>query len=89
MPCTGSAADARRAAAQGASDRLVTRAIRDHGHCGFAVQEEERAFADLVDWVENGHRPAGDDVLDPATVADPSFGCQFSSPGHALYAACP
>ncbi len=80
---------ARRAAAEGASDRLVTRAIRDHGHCGFAVQEEERAFADLVSWVEDGVKPAGDDILDPATVAAASFGCQFSLPGHAGYAPCP
>jgi hypothetical protein len=80
---------ARRAAEQGASDRLVTRAIRDHNHCGFAVQEEEQAFADLVDWVENGVEPAGDDVLDPATVADADFGCRFSLPGHAGYAPCP
>jgi pimeloyl-ACP methyl ester carboxylesterase len=80
---------ARRAAAEGASDRLVTRAIRDHGHCGFAVQEEEQAFADLVEWVENGIEPAGDDVLDPATVAGADFGCRFSLPGHAGFAACP
>jgi len=38
---------ARRAAAQGTSDLLVQRAIRDHGHCGFVVAEEEAAFADL------------------------------------------
>src|SRR5947209_6492498 len=79
---------ARRAAAQGASDLLVTRAIRDHNHCGFAVQEEARAFADLVNWVTNGIKPAGDDILTPATVADPKFGCQFSVPGHAGFASC-
>jgi len=80
---------ARRAAEQGRSDLLVQRAIRDHGHCGFAVQEEERAFADLVDWVESGVKPAGDDVLTPANVADANFGCQFSLPGHAGFAPCP
>ena len=79
---------ARRAAMQGASDRLVVRAIRDHGHCGFALPEEESAFADLVNWVENGVKPAGDDILDPANVADPNFGCAFSVPGHQGYAAC-
>ena len=79
---------ARRAAAEGASDLLVTRAIRDHGHCGFAVQEEEAAFAALVNWAVNGVKPAGDDILTPATVADPKFGCQFSLPGHAGFAAC-
>jgi pimeloyl-ACP methyl ester carboxylesterase len=77
-----------RAAAVGAADLLVTRAIRDHGHCGFAVQEEEAAFAALVDWVVNDVKPAGDDILNPAAVADPKFGCQFSLPGHAGYPAC-
>jgi len=80
---------ARRVAAQGRSDLLVQRAIRDHSHCGFAVQEEERAFADLVNWVEHGTTPAGDDVLTAANVANPNFGCQFTLPGHPGYAACP
>ncbi|HXG03585.1 MAG TPA: hypothetical protein VNO23_09260 [Candidatus Binatia bacterium] len=80
---------ARRAAAQGRADLLVVRAIRDHGHCAFAVAEEERAFADLVNWVVNGVKPEGDDVLDPAVVADPNFGCRFSVPGHAGYPSCP
>jgi pimeloyl-ACP methyl ester carboxylesterase len=79
---------ARRTAMQGAADRLVVRAIRDHGHCGFAVQEEAAAFADLVSWVEDGVKPAGDDILDPAKVAHPNFGCAFSLPGHAGYAPC-
>jgi pimeloyl-ACP methyl ester carboxylesterase len=79
---------ARRAAAEGASDLLVVRAIRDHGHCGFAVPEEAAAFADLVNWVDSGVRPAGDDILNPVAVADPKFGCQFSVPGHAGFAPC-
>jgi pimeloyl-ACP methyl ester carboxylesterase len=79
---------ARRVAAQGVSDRLVTRVIRDHRHCGFAPQEEAAAFADLVNWVTAGVKPAGDDVLTPSNVADPKFGCQFSLPGHPGYPAC-
>jgi pimeloyl-ACP methyl ester carboxylesterase len=79
---------ARRAAAEGAAGLLVTRAIRDHGHCGFAVVEEEQAFAALVSWVVNGVKPAGDDILTPAAVADPNFGCQFSVPGHLGFAPC-
>jgi pimeloyl-ACP methyl ester carboxylesterase len=79
---------ARRAAAHGASDLLVVRAIRDHAHCGFAEPEEAAAFADLVKWVENGVKPAGDDILTPSAVADPNFGCQFSVPGHAGFAPC-
>jgi hypothetical protein len=66
----------------------VSRVIRDHGHCGFAVPEEEAAFAALVNWVENGVKPAGDDILTPSNVADPNFGCQFTLPGHSGYAAC-
>jgi pimeloyl-ACP methyl ester carboxylesterase len=79
---------ARRAAAQGSASRLVVRAIRDHGHCGFAVPEEERAFADLVNWATNGVKPAGDDILSPSVVADSKFGCKFTLPGHQGYAAC-
>jgi pimeloyl-ACP methyl ester carboxylesterase len=79
---------ARRAAAEGASGLLVTRAIRDHNHCGFAVPEEEAAFGALVNWVVNGTKPAGDDILTPETVADSKFGCQFSVPGHAGFPAC-
>lgn len=66
---------AQRAAARGTSNLLVQRAIRDHRHCGFAVQEEEAAFAALVNWVTNGVKPAGDDILTPSAVADPKFGC--------------
>lgn len=74
---------ARRAAAQGAADRLVVRAIRDHGHCGFTVPEQATAFADLVNWVENGLKPAGDDILTPSAVENPNFGCTFTaSSGH-------
>lgn len=70
---------AARVAAHGASDRLVQRAIRDLGHCAFTGDEIITAFADLVNWVENGIKPAGDDFLDPAAVADPEFGCAFTS----------
>jgi pimeloyl-ACP methyl ester carboxylesterase len=69
---------ARRVAAAGKSDLLVSRAIRDVGHCGFTVPEQERAFADLVAWVEQGIKPAGDAILDPGAVASPAFGCQFT-----------
>jgi hypothetical protein len=80
---------ARRAAANGVGDLLVTRAIRDINHCGFATAEMERGFADLVNWVSNGVKPAGDDILAPAVVANQNFGCNFSVPGHALAPACP
>lgn len=70
---------AERVAEQGNADLLVQRAIRDTGHCGFTATEQSQAFDDLVNWVDNGVKPAGDDVLDPDAVADPAFGCQFTT----------
>ncbi len=71
-------------AANGASDLLVQRAIRGVGHCEFNGEEYVEGFSDLVNWVDNGVKPAGEDFLDPAVVADPSFGCQFSRGQHLL-----
>jgi len=68
------------AASNGDADLLVTRAIRDVRHCGFAPAELVEGFTDLVAWMEGGPRPAGDDVLDPAAVADRDFGCAFTRP---------
>ena len=70
---------ARRVAEQGASDLLVQRAIREILYCEFTQEEYITAFTDLVNWTENGVKPAGDDILDPAVVAGPNFGCQFTS----------
>lgn len=70
---------AERVEANGAGDLLVQRAIRDVGHCAFTGEEIVTGFADLVNWVENGVKPSGDDVLDAAAVADPAFGCAFTS----------
>ena len=67
-------------AANGRSHLLVQRAIRAVGHCEFSPAEVTTAFDDLVEWVENGTRPEGDDITDRATVADPTFGCRFSDP---------
>ena len=72
---------ARRVASHGKSDLLVSRAIRDISHCSFSEPERIAAFDDLVTWVEDGVRPAGDDILSRAAVADPTFGCQFTEPG--------
>ena len=41
-------------------------------------EELVTTFIDLVGWVEGGVKPAGDDVLNPAVVASPTFGCQFT-----------
>ena len=80
---------AQRVAEQGKSDLLVQRAIRGVGHCDFTPAEFVAAFADLVTWVEAGIKPAGDDWLDPAAVADPTFGCTFTDGDHFLAAPCP
>lgn len=70
---------AQRVAANGRSDLLVQRAIRGVGHCDFTANELVRGFTDLVRWVEGGVRPPGDNVLDPAIVADPNYGCAFTT----------
>lgn len=69
---------AERTEANGASDRLVTRATRGVTHCAFTEYELTRSFDDLAEWVETGVRPAGDDLLDANAVAAPDFGCAWS-----------
>ncbi len=69
---------ARRVAAKGNAHNLVQRATRDVGHCTFTPNELVQTFSDLVKWVEGGVKPAGDDVLDPAKVASPNFGCTYT-----------
>jgi dienelactone hydrolase len=53
----------RRTVAAGTDRLLVQRVVRAPGHCGFDGETRERAFDDLVAWVERGVRPEGDDVL--------------------------
>ena len=57
-------------------DLLVQRAIRAPGHCDFSEQELTRALEDLVNWVENGIKAKGEDVLGPAQ----DLGLQFTDP---------
>ncbi len=68
----------RRATVKGNDGHLVQRAIRGAGHCEFTVAEQVRGFEDLVNWVETGAKPAGDDVLTAATIAQPAYGCTFT-----------
>jgi len=63
----------------GKADLVVFGVVRDIGHCGFTLEEQEVAFGDLLNWVENGIKPAGDDVLTPAVVAADDYGCTFTS----------
>ena len=73
-----------RAEANGSDGWLVQRAIRSPGHCDYTPEEQESAFDDMVNWEQNSIKPAGDDFLDPANVADDYFGCQFSSERNGL-----
>jgi hypothetical protein len=80
---------ARRAAANGNADRLVQRAIRAPGHCGFTEEEATGAFDVLVDWETSGIVPPGDDVLDARAVADPTYGCPFTTTTRPGLPPCP
>ncbi|GAA5513992.1 hypothetical protein Dcar01_02741 [Deinococcus carri] len=77
------------AQANGNGDRLVQRAIRAGGHCEFTGPEVVEAFNDLVTWQKTGVKPAGDDVLNAAAVADPNYGCRFTRGVRTGVAACP
>jgi hypothetical protein len=70
---------ARDVARQRRSEFLVQRATRSILHCEFSGEELIQTFDDLVRWVEDGVRPAGDNVLDPEIVADPAYGCAFTT----------
>ena len=69
----------RRAMALGTDQWLVQRAIRGVSHCDFTLDEQTAAFDAMTNWDQNGVKPEGDDVLNRATVADPHYGCKFSS----------
>jgi hypothetical protein len=79
VPFSMEQAYAARVAAEGRSDLVVQRAIRGVGHCDFTAEEFVTGFVDLVAWVEHGIRPAGDDVLTSEIVADPDYGCAFTT----------
>lgn len=67
-----------RVAANGASDLLVQRAIRDVGHCTFSAAEWQRSYTDLFDWVETGVRPEGEDLI--GDISSATLGCAWTDP---------
>jgi hypothetical protein len=79
------------------SRNVVQRAIRTINHCEFSANEAGQAWDDLVNWVVNKQKPAGDDVIKDDVVADPNYGCTFSDKAayaagtgtRRLYPACP
>jgi hypothetical protein len=68
----------KRVAAKGNSAYLVQRAIRGVSHCDFTIAEQVTAFDDMLKWEAGGAKPAGDDVVTPATVAASTYGCTFT-----------
>lgn len=64
--------------AHGEGSLFVGRAIREVTHCGYTDSEISSAFSALMNWVNHGVRPAGDDILNPRAVASPTFGCRFT-----------
>ncbi len=69
---------AQRVAAKGNAANLVQRAIRGASHCDFTVAEQVAAFDDMIAWEAGGPKPGGDDMLTPATVAAPAYGCTYT-----------
>jgi len=62
--------------ANGKSDLLVQRAIRDVGHCTFSGSEWVQSYTDLFAWVETGDAPDGEDLR--ADIGDPLLGCNWT-----------
>jgi hypothetical protein len=75
----------------GQGNLFVSRAIRGVNHCDFTQAELQTGFTDLVNWVRTGHRPAGDDLLNPRAVANAAYGCRFTQGNHPAFVApaCP
>ena len=52
----------RRVEAAGEGRRLVQRAIVGANHCGISSADRERGFDDLLEWMDKGVVPTGDDL---------------------------
>ncbi len=68
----------KRVAAKGNSTWLVQRAVRGASHCDFTSAEQAETLDAMLKWEQGGAKPAGDDVVTPATVAAPTYGCTFT-----------
>lgn len=62
----------------GFGDMLVQRAVRSPGHCDFTATEFTQTFDAMIQWEQNGIKPAGDDLLNPALMNEASFGCTYT-----------
>ncbi len=63
----------------GLGDLLVQRAIRDVGHCSFTGAEWVQSYTDLFNWVDNGVKPAGEDLIND--ISSPTLGCDYTTTG--------
>jgi hypothetical protein len=52
---------------------LVQRLYRIPGHCQFTPEEQAKSFDDLVNWVRDGVKPAGDNVFGDLRDAGRTF----------------
>ncbi len=57
----------------GRQNLLVQRVYRIAGHCSFSVEEQSKSFDDLVKWVRDGTKPAGDNVMGDLRNAGTTF----------------
>jgi pimeloyl-ACP methyl ester carboxylesterase len=58
----------RKVEAAGRGDRLVQRVVAGAGHCATPGPMRERAFDDLLAWMDKGAKPKGDDLLGSVTA---------------------
>ena len=65
----------------GWGDNLVQRAVRAPGHCDFSIAEFTNTLDAMLNWEQNDVKPGGDDLLDPAVVANDQFGCTYTVNG--------
>jgi hypothetical protein len=69
----------KRADAGTGKDWLVQRTVRGVAHCDFTAAEQVAALKAMLDWEQKGIKPAGDDVLTPATVSAANYGASSRS----------
>lgn len=68
----------------GNGNNLVQRAVRRFLHCDFSIEERNRAFNDMINWVKNGVKPEGQDLRGSLIDAGKPFTdpLRQDDPGH-------
>lgn len=67
--------------ANGWGDNLVQRAVRAPSHCDFSLAEFNATLDAMLQWEQDGIKPGGDNLLDPAAMAADDFGCTYTIDG--------